>query len=66
MLEYKNIKQDNQDFFTVFIYDWDDTFLCTNYLVRNEHNLDKHSDKLIEIADSVINILSRSLESGRV
>lgn len=71
-LEYKGIKQKSSEHFTTFIYDWDDTLLCTSFLNKKSRNFNgrQSADKVVQYLENlqevVCNVLEKSLRNGKV
>ena len=65
---YINIKKSN----TLFFFDWDDTLMCTSYIMpifnsNNLHiNIQKIKEKLKNLDENVSNLLNKALERGIV
>ena len=65
---YINIKKSN----TLFFFDWDDTLMCTSYIMpifnsNNLHiNIQKIKEKLKNLDEIVSNLLNKALERGIV
>jgi len=71
-LEYNGIKSRPNDNYTIFIFDWDDTFLCTSFLNQKTKNtnykqfMDSLNNYLVEISAIVIKVLEKALNNGKV
>jgi len=71
-LEYRGIKQKSSEHFTTFIYDWDDTLLCTSFLNKRSKNFNgrQNAEKVVQYLENlqevVCNVLEKSLQNGRV
>ena len=65
---YINIKKSN----TLFFFDWDDTLMCTSYIMpifnsNNLHiNIQKIKEKLKNLDENASNLLNKALERGIV
>lgn len=71
-LEQKGIKQKSNEHYTTFIYDWDDTLLCTSFLNKKSKNFngrqntEKILNQLENLQEVVCNVLEKSLKNGKV
>ena len=61
-----------RDYNSILIFDWDDTLLCSSYLIKhnyfmdetNEHKLNKYKDKLNKLETYVYTLLVAAIQYG--
>lgn len=61
-----------RDYNSILIFDWDDTLLCSSYLIThnyfinetNEHKLTKYKDKLVKLENYVYTLLITAIQYG--
>ena len=61
-----------RDYNSILIFDWDDTLLCSSYLIKhnyfidetNEHKLNKYKDKLVKLENYVYTLLAAAIQYG--
>jgi hypothetical protein len=62
----------NRDYNSILIFDWDDTLLCSSYLIRhnyfinetNKTKLQKYKDKLVKLENYVYTLLTTAIQYG--
>ena len=61
-----------RDYNSILIFDWDDTLLCSSYLIKhnyfmdetNERKLNKYKDKLVKLENYVYTLLVTAIQYG--